>query len=305
MLYLDEPIRIGRLDVFRDFNEPSLFYFLPASPAVAIEGGDALFNLLVLRGEDDAGEETGTGFLTMTADLKVRDRALEDARRELTRRFGVNAQMAPLQVESGAVKISMLGTQTGDEAGGAFVEEILAHSTPSLYGDQRAVFSAELSEEGAAAMVATMQAEGASPVMLIYELTYRGLLPAYECKIEITFEQSYDYLRSRATFASLMFQADVDSEMEELEKRGAIKITEVVYHSDEPEARQQRLTELKALARELAQWTFFKPGINPGQMLAQNVRDLAAERDTSGLLGTGRASSFRRMMTGTGGSTLR
>lgn len=301
MLYLDDPIRIGGLDVFRDYNYPRKFHFLPRSPRVATEGNEALFHLLIWRDENTEGEEEGGGFLTMTADLKVPEQVLEDARRELSRRYGVQAELTPLQVESGAVKVSMLDSSSGDEERGSFVEQIVAHGTPSLYGDQRAVFTAELSQRGAVAMQESLLNEGASPVMLVYELTYRGLLPAYECKIEIDFQQSYDYLRNRMTFASLFLQADLDTEMEELEKRGAIKIKEVVYHTDDPEQRQQRMQQLQQLARELAQWTFFKPGLNPGAVLAQNVRDLHAEGGVAAGLDV--STPFHRMMTGTGGGS--
>src|SRR3990170_3987431 len=162
MLYLDEPIRIGRLNLFRDYNNKGLFYFLPGSPSIATEGGQPLFHLLIWRGEDAAGAARGGGFLTMTAELKVAQAELETATRELSRRFGVSATLAPLQVESGSVKVAMLDAATGDEDAGAFVEKILAHGTPSLYGDERAVFKAELSQDGAVAMQASLLNEGAS-----------------------------------------------------------------------------------------------------------------------------------------------
>lgn len=299
MLYLDEPIRIGRLNLFKDYNNKALFYYLPGSPSVATEGGQPLFHLLIWRGEDAAGAARGGGFLTMTADLRVSQGEIENAGRELSRRFGVSASLVPLQVESGAVKVAMLDAASNQEDPGKFVEKILAHGTPSLYGDERAVFKAELSQDGAVAMQASLLNEGASPVMLIYELTYRGLMPAYECKIVIEFKQSYEYLKNRTTFSSLWFKSDVDREMEELHKKGSIKIEEVVYHTDDPQARQQRMQQLQDLARELAQWTFFKPGLNPGEVLAKNVRDLQAVGGLdAGAVGTGAGTPFHQAMTG-------
>ena len=301
MLYLDEPMKIGRLNCFRDYNNKELFYFMPGSPSIATEGGEPLFHLLIWRGEDAAGKAQGGGFLTMTADLRVSNNETETAVRELSRRFGVNANLTPLPVEAGTVKVAMLDAATSSEDVGSFVENILAHGTPSLYGDERAVFKAQLSQSGAVAMEQSLLNEGASPVMLVYELTYRGLLPAYECKIVIEFKQSYEYLRNRTTFASLWFKSDVDREIEELTKKGSIKIEEVVYHTDDPQARQQRFQQLQDLARELAQWTFFKPGLNPGEVLAKNVHDLQAVGGVeAGALGTGVGTPFNQAMTGTG-----
>lgn len=277
MLSLDEPLSLSGLSIFRDFNNRAAFYYLPESPRLTVKGTDPMFQLLVYRRAAGAEGAAGGGFLTMTADLGVSRALIENVTAELSRRFGVAATLTPLPVESGSVRVSLLDSSSGeDERTGGFVEKILAASTPSLYGDQTAVFTSRLSQEGAVLMQAALQDGGASPVVLVYELTYRGLLPAYECTIKIHFDQSYDYLRSRATSSSLLLQTDVDSEMEELVKRGAIEISDIVYHTEDPEQQRQRRQELQQLAKDLATWSFFSPGLQPGKVLPENQRDLFA-----------------------------
>jgi len=300
MLYLDEPIRVDGLNLFRDYGDRELFHYLPNSPSVAIEGGEPMFQLLVWRGEDAEGGAEGGGFLTMTADLAADEDQLESARREIQRRFGVSARLVPVQVESGTVKVSILDGASGQADAGAFVEKVLASGTPSLYGDQRAVFSAELDQRGATLVREALEVEGATPVVLVYELTYRGLMPAYECTIEIEFDQSYRYLKDRTTFSSLWFEMDVDRELEQLRKDGAIRIEEVVFETDDPAAREQRMQTLRTLAKDLAQWSFFKPGLTPGSVLAQGVRDLHARGGLSAGIDPSADRAIRTMMTGEG-----
>jgi hypothetical protein len=93
--------------------------------------------------------------------------------------------------EGGTVRVSALGVASDAEAGAAgagshFVEKILGSGHPSLYSDNRAVFTIELSHEGAQLMRASLEDEGASQVAVVYDLTYRGLMPAYEGKITST-----------------------------------------------------------------------------------------------------------------------
>jgi hypothetical protein len=47
MLYLDSTMIIRGINVFRDYNDKSRFYFLPNSPPLAVESGQPMFRLLV------------------------------------------------------------------------------------------------------------------------------------------------------------------------------------------------------------------------------------------------------------------
>ncbi len=277
MLSLDEPISVSGLSIFRDFNDRALFYYLPESPQLTVQAGEPMFSLLVYRRAAGAEGTLGGGFLAMTTDLKVTEGKLETVKGELSRRFGVEARLSTLPVESGSVRVSLLDSSSGDDArSGGFSERIICSGTPSLYGDERAVFSATLTQDGATLMAAALRNGGATPVVMVYELSYTGLLPAYECKIKIHFDQTYNYLRQRATFSSLMLQADVDTEMEELVKNGSIEISEIVYHTTEPGEMERHRQELNQLAKDLATWSFFSPGLKPGKVLPENQRDLFA-----------------------------
>lgn len=279
MLYLDAGLELNGLTIYRDYNDRARFYYMPRAPRLSMEAGQPMFQLLIYRrGEVGAVGETGTvtggGFLTMTVDLGVPTSTLEAVISELSSRFGVRAMLLPVPVENGTVRITLLDSSTAGASepkqGPRFVEKILASAKPSLYGDERAAFTAELTHEGAILMRAALQQPGATPVVVVYDLEYRGLHPAYECTITIKFHQAYHYLRNRAQLQTLWFHSDIDTEMEQLRKEGAIVIQEVNYEREEPSARAERMQQLQNLAKELAQWTFFKPGLNPGEVLAKD-----------------------------------
>ena len=311
MLYLDAGLELNGLTIYRDYNDRARFYYMPRAPRLSMEAGQPMFQLLVYRrGEvgavGDAGAVTGGGFLTMTVDLGVPSSTLDAVASELSSRFGVRAMLLPVPVENGTVRVTLLDSSTAgaDEPkqGPRFVEKILAAAKPSLYGDERAAFTAELTREGATLMRAALEQPGATPVVVVYDLEYRGLHPAYECTISIKFHQAYHYLRNRAQLQTLWFRSDIDTEMEQLRKEGAIVIQEVNYEREEPSARAERMQQLQNLAKELAQWTFFKPGLNPGEVLAKDRGSLTIADTTASMaaITEGLTSRGEAALTGVG-----
>lgn len=306
MLYLETGLELHGLTLYQDYNNKSLFFYLPKSPRLATEAGQPMFQLLIYRDANaSAAAINAGGFLTMTTDLGVPAGVLQRVRDDLSRLYSVQARLAPVPIKSGSVRVTALDSASaGQVAPGElrFVENLISSSSPSLYGDQRAAFSAELSQQGAALMKAALEKEGATPVVLLYDLVYEGLHPAYDVTITIQFRQAYEHLRNRTQMNTLWFRTDLDSELESLIKSGAIKIEEVVYETETPEDTAARMTRLHNLAKELAQWTFFKPALNPGTVLASDRGTLTAydaRPDLNSIL-AGLTSTSRAALTGVG-----
>jgi hypothetical protein len=306
MLYLDSSMTIKGISIFRDYNDKSLFYFLPNSPRLTVESGQPMFQLLIYR---DIGGATGPqagGFLIMTTDLGVPEGRLEQVKQELSSRFGVQARLTHVPIKAGAVRVTIL--DSGAVAGEGpkreirFVENIVANAAPSLYGDERAAFTAELSRQGAVLLSAALRGEGATPVVVVYDLQYVGLLPAYNVKITIKFQQSYEHLRTRMQANTLWFKSDIDQEMETLRKSLAIDIEEVVSEVNPTEDAATRLARLNTFAKELAQGAFFKPALNPGAVLAADRGTLQAYDSTTDVskITAGLTSTSRAALTGVG-----
>lgn len=304
MLNLDAGFEVESVIVYQDYSDRTRFYYAPKSPRLSVENGQPMFQLLIYRDiEATATDSSGGGFLAMTTDLGVP--GLDRVREAISSRFGVQANLAPLPVKSGSVRVIALDSGRAGAPGATqprFVEDLVASGTPSLYGDQRAVFTAELSKKGAVLMKAALEGGGATPVVAIYDLRFVGLLPAYNVKITIKFSQSYQHLRSRSQMNTLWFKTDIDQEVESLRKSGAIKIEEVVYETESKEQTSARAERLNALAKDLAQWTFFKPGLDPGKVLAADRGTLQAYDSTTDLskITAGLTNTSRAALTGVG-----
>ena len=93
---------------------------------------------------------------------------------------------------------------------------------------------------------AALRGDSATPVVVVYDLQYVGLLPAYNLKITIQFQQSYEHLRTRMQANTLWFKSDIDQEMEALRKSGAIKIEEVVSETQTTEDAAARMAGERA-----------------------------------------------------------
>ena len=323
MLYLDTALELHGLTIYRDYNTPSLYYYMPRSPRLSTDGGAQAFQLLIYRRDItdnpdfQAGDRPGGGFLTMTVDLGVPKATLDKVRSELSSRIsGGEVDLVAVPFEEGSVRVSTLGTSSAPsdgeqpppgviDRGPRFVEEILGSAKPSLYGDNRAVFQIELSHEGALLMRRSLEKGGTSQVALVYEMAYKGLMPAYDAKITIDFKQSYSYLRTRFTANTLWFKADIDAEVEKLTKEGHIKIESADYIQADPAKLAESATKLQELAKELATWSFFKPGLTPGKVVADDRGNLTVHDPTTDAMATapGVAAPLVAAGTGTGSAT--
>jgi hypothetical protein len=297
MLYLDSMLEVGGLTLFRDYSPSNTtsnrYFYMPRNPQLVIEAGQPLFQLLIYRRDItdnpdfNQGDQPGGGFLTMTVGFGVSQSTLDAVKAELRSFTGGEVELAPVPFEEGSVRISALGASAGrvaglegeeeEETGAAvaergprFVETIIGAASPNLYPDYQSVFQIQLSHEGALLMRASLEDPGASQIAMVGDFAYRGLMPAYEAKITIDFKQSYSYLRTRFAMNSLWFKSDVDAEVEHLQKEGHIKIEAADYLQSDPGKLAENAGKLNELAKELATWAFFKPGLTPGRVLAED-----------------------------------
>jgi hypothetical protein len=315
MLYFDTSLELEGVTLFRDYNSPNRYYYMPRAPHLSVEAGQPMFQLLIYRRDitDNPdfkdGDRPGGGFLTMTVDIGVPQSVVENVRRQLASRVSGPVDLVPVPFEDGTVRVTALGVSSGNAAdpaaagtGAHFVENIIGTARPSLYGDNRAVFSIETTHEGALLLKASLEDNGATQVGVVYDLSYSGLMPAYEVSITINFRQSYQYLRSRFNLSTLVFKEDLDSEFEKLMKEGHIVIQEVDYlvADNDPAKRAERAQKLTELAKELATWSFFRPGLTPGKVLADDRGPPPPPAPTIGPSADGVTDPLRAAATGVG-----
>ncbi len=296
MLNLDSRMEILGLTVYQDADRPKQFYYLPGQPHITHEHGDPLFDLFTFRKGGAAGADFAGGFLNMSVDVSIG--GLKDQiEQKLKEQYGDDATLAQVPYTKGTVRVIALGedsqavhgaattetTPGGDPLvakGPRFIQSILGAGKPSLDGDNRAIFSFSLSEDGAAFFMGLLSGSvNARPVGVVYELSYIGLLPAYDLEITIDFKSCYDYTRTRFSLGTLVFKADVDNIVEQLQRHEAIKIREVSRTLDlsKPEAIRERQNRIDQLVKDLATGALFQPSLTPGQPKVQGDLITAAD----------------------------
>ena len=257
MLYLDAPIGpIDGLMIYRDHADPSLFYYVPERPRLAVNDGVPEFQLLVYRRDitdnPDLSEadrqKLGGGFLAFTVDLGVTEEQLKEVRKRLAAHSSGTVTLTPVPFHDGTVRLSITkdvadapGATPDTERGLDFFEEVLDSGKPSLIGFNRATVGVVLSPEGALLMEAALRS-GISPIGVIYDLEYLGLRPGFSVKIHADYKRVYTHLETRfgvkAGVGPIALGADIDLAWQTLRDQGAIKV-DVIHFTDDADLRKQ------------------------------------------------------------------
>lgn len=265
MLLLDDSIAIGPMTIYRDHASPATFHYMPGKVQVVTENGMARAQLLRFRGSLSDGTIQGGGMLSLDVQLSRDQAALQDAQKQLATRFGVEPNLVPVLFDSGTARVSLLDFHPADPAANTnsvFVEKVLGTTVPSLFGQQRAIFSAQLTPEGSTLIEKALR-DGSAPVLIVYDLEFSGLMPARGVRAKVHYQMSYDYLRTRFQANTLYFKTDLDREAESLAKSGSIEIEDVDFQGLSPEVRARRTEELRTTLSQLMQGLFFQPAASP------------------------------------------
>src|SRR5690606_30537995 len=185
-------------------------------------------------------------------------------------------RLSPAPFDEGTVQIVALNIQGGGGTNapapppGAFVavESILGATKPSLAGNNSAVFSLSLSQEGSIILDQAFR-QGALPVGVIYDLKYTALRPALDVEITANFKHVYDHLSFSADLSAsfpvygvpVYLEAGIDMAFEKLKQDGVISIKVTNFSDAEDEAEKEKWALDFFKEHLLAQW--FKPTLAP------------------------------------------
>ena len=131
-----------------------------------------------------------------------------------------------------------------------------------MQGDEDAVFSLVLSQEGAILLEQAYK-QSAAPIGVIYNFTFTALRPNLHVKITADFKRVYDGLSASLAGQYYFFQAGIDAAFEKLKQDGVIHIDVIDFtgNDDKGEKEQWALDFFKDDL--LAKW--FEPTLTPGQ----------------------------------------
>lgn len=243
MMYLGggmRQVKVGEnqaLYVFPDFSDASQYYYLPNFPHIAkLEGGAPAIHLLVYREDLDTiadDDPEAVAFLSLDVDLAWPPQMIEDAasRLRIEDQLAEKPRLTPIFFHKGAVKLMLLDAVTPEEDAAApagearptaFVTKIMGAGSPSLYGDNRAIFQATLSKKGAAALSGAL--DGVTPIGVVYTLTFAGLQPAFNIKANVDWQKIYDHFSEREQMDFLFYESDVQKSIDTMVENKVIEI---------------------------------------------------------------------------------
>jgi len=308
MLYLGDgvlEVKVAEnrmMQLFPDFSDPTRFFYLPNFPHVAkMEDGTPAIRLLVYL-EDleelEEGEEEAVAFLSLDVDVSWPTEMLEEAESKLRmlNNLTENPRLTPIFYRKGSVKLMLLDAVTpeedappGDDAPSQFVAKIQGAGSPSLYGDNRAIFQAMLSKKGAAALSGAL--DGVTPIGVVYSLTFAGLQPAFNIRAKVDWQKVYDHFSEREHVSLLFYESDVEKSIDTLVEEEAITI-EVTIEGIGAEAMDAEREKAMDAIRQLVFDQFFEATIDretaAGDSTGDNVVDALTSLARNGLtLGMG------------------
>lgn len=202
MLQIDKVDTLEGVQVFCDDTQFNVFYLLPQQPRYRLDETTRrpVFKFLKYRMPVDRPDgKKGGGFFIFDAEFVVDETKLGKIRKTLEARVqseasrrGIQAppmRLGTLTYTSGEVQLNIA---TGS---GAFVEKIFNAGVPSLYGNNIATFSAELTPEGATFFEQALQGLGGS-VAVVYKLKFWAKLPPMKVHAWFNSSQFYSFYQT-------------------------------------------------------------------------------------------------------------
>jgi hypothetical protein len=284
MLYLHPPFfSYEGVVVGRDYSDPSQFWYFPDRPKLATdEHGRPAIRFLVYKedlSEIAGGEDVGAGFLFFDTVLSWPEETLKKVAARLRQDLDLNEEprLAPLLYTAGKVKLIFLdrvSAAPGSPPGGDpppsedWVTVLESAGTPSLYGENRAIFSVALTKKAAALLLGSF--DGFVPAGVVYELTYVAMQRAFEVTVDVDWELAYDYVRHYDEQRVLFFSNESEQIVEKLVEKKIIKITGSLEGVGD-EAMQGEFDEVRKQLSQFVFEKFFEPKVNPKELLDKDV----------------------------------
>jgi hypothetical protein len=285
MLFLKPPFHIIEgVAVFADHANERQFYYLPAMPRLTTVRDPALgvdvpqIQLLKFRGSAGTG-----GFLSFEVNLGVDQDRLDAVAAELRRLFRLDDPpiLAPAVLEDGTVRLMILGQESpAAPAGGAggtggprpappaepprFVVKIEHAAKPALYGDNQAIFSVSLDQDGVQLVEDSLKGE-MLPIGVIYALDFYALRPAFTVKVTADWDRVQKHFDESFKVDTIIFSSQIDKVVDELVESQAVLIEVDSFLPEGEDAgswvgrRDQALNDFKDMVLD----NFFKPSLEP------------------------------------------
>lgn len=227
---LDRPLQAGELILFPDIQDDSAWYYVSDKPRLATgDDGRPQFSFLrwvdnVRSGADEAEarEGEGGGIVHAVVALDVTEDQVQDARRELQRLEPGAEIRGPAVFKSGRFAL----VSSFAEADGRLTERVVGMGSAPIMDGQKAAVSILLTKEGAKILWESFNT--ATPdISFSFEMQLDGFREPVEGKVEAHFDQIYEHEAFSVGVASQMLAAEINGAFDDLQRSGAIEVTEI------------------------------------------------------------------------------
>jgi len=277
--------------VFADAQDPDQFYYFPNRPHFATdEHGRPAVRFIAMKEDPGAaapGEDDVVGFLFFDTAIDWPEATLKKVagRIRSERKLDREPRLVPLLYRSGTVRLMFLDKITalpgGPDAGGAgagadgaaagegtdtpsneWVTVLESSGVPSLYGENRAIFSAELTKKATQLLYASF--DGFIPAGIVYDLTFDAMQPAFHINIHADWNQVYKFVKDKHTIELIFYSSDIEKTVTSLIDTKVIQVTSAIEGVGE-EGMEGQYNEVRKQLLAFVLDTFFKPTPNPNK----------------------------------------
>lgn len=281
MMYLHPPFYMYEgVAVVPDYSDPYQFYYFPNRPHLAVDDGRPAVRLLVYKANLDdlkPEEESVAGFFYFDTTLEWPEGILNKVAKKIQQDGNLDQlpRLSPLLYKDGAVRLIFLDkmTQPKPPPGGAagndqtpaeadqpsserWVIKLESSGVPSLYGDNRAIFSAVLTKEATQLLFNAF--DGFIPAGVVYDLTFVGMQRAFNVHVSADWEQVYHFLDEKTSVDLFFFQSEIENVVSQMIDKKIIKI-EASLEGVGDEGMENEFNAVRKELQEFVLDKFFKP----------------------------------------------
>ena len=278
LLYQPPFLVVDRLTLYPDHLDPDTFYYLVSVPELVREDGrPACWATAILEAVSVSGaaptSDVARVQLSFDVELAATAAELAAAEKELKERRGrEKVRLAPAALSDGKVTLVVARPETPDAA-----KQLFVHSghAPSLVGDNRAAFAVAATGPEARLLAAALQ-EGDVAAAVAYELTFLGLVPAFQARMTVHWSLVYSHLSERSIDNYVFYSDQLDETVDHLSRTNAVEL-EITELDPEVKAEAARAL-LDQLKTQLVE-KMFEPALTAGdtpveERIGRGVREV-------------------------------
>ena len=232
-ILLDNTVKAGRLTLYQDYENPNEYYYLVDQVKLATdEKGHPQFSFLKYAenkepvAESENTQADGGGIFHAVVTLGVSDDILSEARRDLSRQNSSGIIKGPVPYDAGKFGL----VSSFKDANGDLTSKLVGVGSAPLIDGHKAAISIHLTKLGAKILWESFKTP-TPDITFLFEMEISGYRSPKRAIIEADFDQIYEHKSFNLGAAGAFFAAEINASFEDLQKSGAIKVTQ--YGADE------------------------------------------------------------------------